>query len=102
MRRTATLLLLSTTALLTGALPAAATVEQIVDGMRKDRLYVGASSAISPDREAVLAALDEAAVVTYVAVAALGGGGWLYARGQRRLLASAPLSAPEPAASDAG
>lgn len=68
MRRIATLLLLLATALLAGALPAAASVEQLVDGLRADRLQVSPASTISPDRDAVLAALDEAAVPTYVVV----------------------------------
>ncbi len=68
MRRIATLLLLLATALLTGAFPAAASVEQLVDGLRADRLQVAPASTISPDRDAVQAALDEAAVPTYVVV----------------------------------
>lgn len=68
MRRLAFLLLLLATALLAGALPAAASVEQLVDGLRADRLQVSPASTISPDRDAVLAALDEAAVPTYVVV----------------------------------
>ena len=41
-------------------------------------------------------------LVGLVAVAALGGGGWLYARGQRRLMASAPLTSDDLTAREAG
>ncbi|MGI8537816.1 MAG: hypothetical protein ACR2K2_15350 [Mycobacteriales bacterium] len=51
-----------------GCASSAASVEQVVDGLRVNRLYVAPASAISPDRDAVLAALDEAEVPTYVVV----------------------------------
>jgi hypothetical protein len=41
-------------------------------------------------------------VVGLVAVAALGGGGWLYARAQRRVLASAPLTREDLTPSEPG
>ncbi len=66
-RRLGWVVLLST-GLLLAAHPAAADVEQVVAGLRDQRLYVATDSAIRPDAGAVLAALDAAAVPTYVAV----------------------------------
>jgi hypothetical protein len=66
-RRLASILLLST-GLLLAAHPAAADVEQVVAGLREQRLFISPQSAVRPDAGAVLAALDAAAVPTYVAV----------------------------------
>jgi len=66
-RRLASILILPT-GLLLAAHPAAADVEQVVAGLRDQRLYAAPDSAIQPDAGAVLAALDAAAVPTYVAV----------------------------------
>lgn len=67
MRPLAPLLLLTAVTLL-GAAPAAADVEQVVSGLRAERLYVAPTADISLDRDAVLGALEESAVPTYVAV----------------------------------
>ncbi len=66
-RRLASILLMST-GLLLAAHPAAADVEQVVAGLREQRLFISPQSAVRPDAGAVLAALDAAAVPTYVAV----------------------------------
>lgn len=66
-RRLASILLLST-GLLLAAHPAAADVEQVVAGLREQRLFISPQSAVRPDAGAVLAAQDAAAVPTYVAV----------------------------------
>lgn len=66
-RRLASILLLST-GLLLAAHPAAADAEQVVAGLREQRLFISPQSAVRPDAGAVLAALDAAAVPTYVAV----------------------------------
>ncbi|MBW3640365.1 MAG: hypothetical protein KY451_11030 [Actinobacteria bacterium] len=66
-RRLASILLLSA-GLLLAAHPAAADAEQVVANLREQRLFIAPESAVRPDAGAVLAALDAAAVPTYVAV----------------------------------
>lgn len=61
-------LLLTSFALLAGATPASAEVEEVLAGLREDRLYVSPASSITPDRAVVREALSTTRVPTYVAV----------------------------------
>ena len=68
MRRLAAAAALAGAALLATASPAAATVDEVVAGLREDPLYVSQESSVTPDQAAVREALADVRVPTYVVV----------------------------------
>lgn len=67
-RRPVTALLGVLAAVVLSAVPAAASVDEVLAGLREDPLFVSQDSSVTPDRAAVREALEDTRVPTYVVV----------------------------------